>query len=174
MGNNDTFHICKCLGKSFTYDEYTDFVKGDSSSHTVFEHDGFKFNAWDVCLNPNMALEWQGKSCKFKVETAKSPNGRWDYGTDCWFVNGGVCHAACFVDGQDGFPTEKECVYAALKYFEENVHRKISEGKNRVELDDNGEPIKGSSTISHLRECLNQIRKFKEQYNPKQLSLFDF
>ena len=78
MGNNDTFHICKCLGKSFTYDEYTDFVKGESSSHTVFEYDGFKFNAWDVCLNPNMALEWQGKSCKFKVKTAKSPNGRWD------------------------------------------------------------------------------------------------
>ena len=174
MGNNDTFHICKCLGKSFTYDEYTDFVKDESSSHAVFEHDGFKFNAWDVCLNPNMALEWQGKSCKFKVETAKSPNGRWDYGTDCWFVNGGGCHAACFVDGQDGFPTEKECVYAALKHFEEEVLREISDRKNRVELDDNGEPAKGSSSISHLKECLNQIRKFKEQYNPKQLSLFDF
>lgn len=174
MENNDTFHICKCLGKSFTYDEYTDFVKGESSSHPVFEYDGFKFNVWDVCLNPNMALEWQGKSCKFKVETAKSPNGRWDYGTDCWFVNGGGCHAACFVDGQDGFPTEKECVYDALKYFEEKVLRKISEGKNRVELDYNGEPVKGNSTISYLKECLKQIRKFKEQYNPKQLSLFDF
>lgn len=118
MENNDIFHICKCLGKSFTYDEYEDFVKGESANYPVFEHDGFKFNVWDVCLNPNIALEWQGKSCKFKVETAKSQNGRWDYGTDCWLVNVGVCHAACFVNGQDGFLTEKECVYDALKHFE--------------------------------------------------------
>ena len=65
-------------------------------------------------------------------------------------------------------------MYDALKYFEEKVLRKISEGKNRVELDYNGEPVKGNSTISYLKECLKQIRKFKEQYNPKQLSLFDF
>ena len=173
MENNDIFHICKCLGKSFTYNEYVDFIKKNSPSHPVFYYDGFKFNVWDVCLNPNIALEWQGKSCKFKVKTAKSPNGRWDYGTDCWFANGGGCHAACFVDGQDGFPTEKECLYTALKHFEEKVLRKISEEKNHVELDDNLEHVKGSSTISHLKECFKQIRKFKEQYNQKQLSLFD-
>lgn len=169
MENNDIFHICKCLGKSFTYDEYEDFVKGESANYPVFEHDGFKFNVWDVCLNPNIALEWQGKSCKFKVETAKSQNGRLDYGTDCWLVNVGVCHAACFVNGQDGFLTEKECVYDALKHFEEKVLREISVCKSRVELNH----TEKSNTISHLNKCLNQIHKFKEQYNPRQLSLFD-
>ena len=173
MGNNDTFHVCKCLGKSFTYDEYVDFIKKNSPSHPVFYYDGFKFNVFDICLNPNIVLKWQGKSCKFKVEIAKSPNGRFEYGTDYWFVNECGCHAACFVDGQDGFPTEKECLYTALKHFDEILLCKISEGKNHVELDDNWEPVKGSSTISHLKECLKQIRKFKEQYNPKQLSLFD-
>jgi hypothetical protein len=82
-------------------------------------------------------------------------------------------HGAFFIDKSDkGFSSEKEAVYAALLETEEHCRIVMKETVNRNDVEDDDIEIKASVILPYLKKALNQIEKYKEIFNPKQLELW--
>lgn len=131
----------------------------------IFTHKSFGFNYCDVCLTPTVKVLIR-KPFRIKITTAESPNGRWDYGHDFELSTSGFSGPAIFCSSQEhGFASEKEAVYCALCAAERFILRAM-------------ENAEGSETskpdIPKLNVTLREIRKYKNLYDPSQLSLFGF
>lgn len=175
---SNVFHRCRCTGQTFTSKEWSDYCEAhrhDTREQSiVFTYEKFGFNISDVCLTPNVPAKFDKGSSHFEVRTARSPNGRWEYGYSYDFCRSSGCHAATFVSDQGkGFPGEKEAVYDALKFLEEICLREIDECRDRIEYDDAGNVVKNVSALPMLNQIQIQIRRYMRIYNPQQLSLFD-
>lgn len=119
-------HRCRCLDRNFTFEEWSDYLRANPSDGVVLTFGKFGFNIFDVCLTPNIPVDIRNKSCALEIETAQSPNGRWDYGIDLALHTEGSSHGARFIDNlSEGFPTEKEAIFDALLYSEQRTVRKI-------------------------------------------------
>lgn len=174
----EVFHRCRCTGQTFTDKEWSDYCvahRHDSRVQSVvFTCGTFGFNINDVCLTPNVPVKFDKGNYSIEVRTAQSPNGRWENGYSYNFCHSSGSHPVVFVSDQEqGFPSEKEAVYDALEYLEGRCLREIDESRDRVEYDDNGNVVKNVSVLPRLTGMLAQIRRYKEIYNPQQLSLFD-
>ncbi len=162
------FYTCRCLGQQFTFKEWGEYLEKNNSDGIVIKHGDFGFNIHDVCLTPNVVIDWHKNNCYFRVDTAQSMNGRWNYGyTYSTFYSGGGRGASFISNKNEGFATEKECVYAALIFMEERFKKDIDVGL----LDDNGNPYTRHN--SDVNVALKEIRKLKGRFNIVQLSLFD-
>lgn len=167
-------HRCRCTRQAFTFDEWCAYCKAHSSGEIVYTFGTFGFNINDVCMTPNVPVKWDKGNYGFEIRTAQSPNGRWEHG---YSYNTGISysgHPVGFVSNSgEGFPSEKEAVYDALKYFESRCIREIDEYRDRIEYDDDGNIVKNVSALPLLNQMLTQIRKYKEAYDPVQLTLFE-
>lgn len=172
-------HRCRCLGRDFTFNEWGTYLKENPSGGAVLAVGTFQFNIFDVCLNPNRPVRLANNFCNLEVRTARSPNGRWDCGYSINLHTEGCGHGAAFVDdGTQGFPTEKEAVYAALAYAEERTARKIKELEKAGDMpsgdcdEESERQPKASAVISSMRAFLKDIQSRRDWYDPRQLSLF--
>ena len=170
------FHICKSLNRTFTFEEWCDYCNNHRDrDEIVFRYCDFGFNICDVCLTPHIKVKWQGKAHnRFMIETAQSPNGRWSFGIGCIFATQGIGYAARYIaDENKGYPTEKEAVYIALLELERKAKVCISVMPD-CEYDEETETvISCTSKVANIKVALKEIEKYKEIYNPKQLTLFD-
>lgn len=173
-------HVCAVLGKQFSLREwkrYTEINGWEISDKVVTSDNGFKFNIYDVCLNPKIPVEWNdGKHNFFRVKLCQLRDGQWNYGYDYWFIDGGGSVGANYPKSNErGFMSEKEAITDCLKVFFENIQwiRKKTQMCS-VEYDDDGNII---DTSSYREAITNKIEKalleVQEKLNPRQLSLFD-
>lgn len=110
---------CRCLGREFTFDEWRDYFMAHphSMSETVHRNKyGFGFNIHDVCMNPDVDVSIESKYGSVEVKTARSDNGRWEYGyrstVGTWFYFG---HPCSFVAHKEhGFATKNDALFEAL------------------------------------------------------------
>ena len=172
---NNIHHVCKCTGQKFTFEEWGKYLK-ENHDDIVHCYKNFCFNICDVCLTPNVKIEWANKFCNFKITTAQSDNERWDFGLSYNFwTQGGCCGATYIGTLRDGYNTEKEAISAALNRIEENCQRVIDEilFRDGAPNDDGNElDIRGSSTLPILKDTMNKIKSYREVFNPCQLELF--
>lgn len=169
-------HFCKCLQKAFTYDEWVAYLKkhSNSGSEQVFICNGFGWNINDVCVNPRAVIQWGTGDCKFNINVVQCPNGRWMYAHEyCFHWTHSFRGAHFITDPNSGYASEKEAIYHALECIEKGCKQEIDETINRVEIDDDGELINNSSVVPRLNKALLQIGKYKDIFNPNQMSLFD-
>lgn len=174
MTRKRVHHRCRCTGETFSVEEWGVYCKAHSSEEIVYTFGTFGFNIHDVCMTPNVPVKWVKGQYYFEIRTAQSPNGRWEHG---YSYNSGISscsHPVVFVSKSgEGFPSEKEAVYDALNYLESRCIREIDECRDRVEYDDDGELINNSSVVLRLNKALFQIGKYKDIFDPNQMSLFD-
>ena len=130
------FHECRAAGLVFkTSDDWFKWLTDNSYDikKPVAEHEGFKYNINDVCINPHV-IEYSvedADNCGWKVMTAKTQFG-WIWGYS--IRNGGNGH-----DSPAGYPSrydavaifcgnEKEAAQDALtyiiRYLEDNARTK--------------------------------------------------
>ncbi len=178
MNRKRVHHRCGCTGQTFSSEEWSDYcvkhMHDTREQSIVFTYGTFGFNIHDVCITPNVPVKWVKGQYYFEIRTAQSPNGRWEHG---YSYNSGISscsHPVVFVSKSgEGFPSEKEAVYDALNFLEGRCVREIDESRNRIEYDDDGNVVKNVSALPLFNQMLTQIRRYKEIFNPEQLSLFD-
>lgn len=174
-------HRCRCLDRNFTFEEWVKYLReGNPSGEPVLTVGGeFQFNISDVCMTPRRPVRIEKNFCMLEIRTAQSLNGRWDYGINLELhTEGRHCGAGFIDDHEKGFPTEKEAIFDCLLYAEERTARRIEALEKRGDSpegddEESGREPKSSSVISSLRAFLKEIQRYKQHYDPKQLSLFD-
>lgn len=172
-------HRCRCLDRNFTFEEWSEYLRENPSGGAVLTVGSFQFNICDVCLTPNHPVRIGKNFCKLEISTAQSLNGRWDYGMNLELNTEGRHCGAGFIDyPEKGFPTEKEAIFDCLLYVEERTVQKIKVLEQRGDApegddEESGREPKSSAVISSMRAFLKEIQRYKQHYDPKQLSLFD-
>lgn len=107
------FHECRAAGLVFkTVSDWTDWLKENKSdsNNPVAEHDGFKYNIHDVCINPHV-MERKADGSYWTVKTAKTQYG-WIWGYDISLSSSGSGSPAGIF-----YETEKQAKYDALNYI---------------------------------------------------------
>lgn len=168
------FHTCNCLGRSFTSGQWSDFRKEEPKDGIVFRFGEFGFNVCDICITPRKAVDWQNKACHYVITTAQSPCGFWDFGLSCSVHNSGYGHGARFCkDETQGYPTEREAIYAALKRCKERTETEMKAAQT-PDWDDEEctGMMKNSAAYPYLKAGLKQLEYYLELFNPAQLTLF--
>lgn len=172
-------HRCRCLDRNFTFEEWSQYLRENPIREAVLTVGTFQFNISDVCLNPNRPVRIEKNRNYLEIRTAQSSNGRWDYGIDLGLYTEGRHCGAVFIDDPDeGFSTEKEAIYDCLVDTEKKVQEKIEQLEQRGDVpdyndDESEREPKTSATVSALKGFLKEIQRYKQYYDPKQLSLFD-
>lgn len=174
MKKSEPFHVTRCIGRSFTSEEWGEWCNTHKGGTTiVFTYKDFQFNEFDVCMTPHVKIDWKGNLAGLRIETAESPNGRWDYGIHYDFHLGGCGHAAGFISDQlRGYASEKEAVFAALLKAEEYIQREIKSLKGLRDGDEHEGDTKPSTCLSAANAFLSQIKIWKNSFDPRQLELF--
>lgn len=120
MKKTDVFTRIKCLDKVFTFAEWSEHCKAEREHPEKFtiaaEFHGFKYNYSDVCLNPEIAFEWQGtKGCQVKITLSESPDG-WSFGMSVQLGTYGSRHGCPYVEhgDRDCYETKDEAYEAAI------------------------------------------------------------
>lgn len=172
-------HVCAVLGKQFSLREwrrYTEINGWETCDKVVASVNGFDFNVNDVCLNPTIPVEWDdGGHNYFRVKLCQLRDGRWNYGYDYFFFDGGGSVGACYPKTPErGLLSEKEAVTDCLKVFFEEI-QKIRKHTQMcsIEYDEDGNVI---DTSSYRTAKTNKIEKalkdFQKKFDPRQLLLF--
>ena len=137
------FHRCECLNQ--------DFYEGDelpeafyNENLAVYTFKGFKFNFWDVCVNPE-TISHRYKGITYNVHIAEKSEG-------------------CFVNGYWIVSDNGEFQTGYLPNFTDNGFKSRNEA-----IVDVFKKLLGSYKLND-RFCKNMINK----YSNIQLSLFDF
>lgn len=179
----DIHHPCRCTGQQFTFKEWCAWIdnheKGglDSSKFVALSYNGFDFNIHDVCLTPNRPVRLFNAHCRVGVETAQSPNGRWDYGLNVNLHNASHLHGATFVDkAGNGYETEAAAILAALLNARKSAERELANcsGRSRSNPDNEDDDgfIKDSTLAPYIRNIIKQIDDQRRATAFKQLTLF--
>ena len=169
---NNIHHACKCTGQNFTFEEWGKYLK-ENHDDIVHRYKNFHFNICDVCLTPNVKIEWANKFCNFKIETAQSDNERWTFGYSYNFYNRGGGKGSTYVVKNDGFASEKEAIHSALILLSENCQRVISEIQFVGGIPDEEEGVqKSTPVLAELKGAFAKLAYYKELFNPRQLELF--
>lgn len=176
MEEDEVLFTCHCLGIVFTREEWGKWYdENKDKSDIVHTFNSFNYNIHDICINPNKPVSWRSGNNCFEITTAQSDNGRWNYGVNSWFGNAGGGYGCCFVGDNKikGYETEKAAIYAALEEVEDKVQRTIVQLAGVDDSSDDDDcAMMGRSHIPKLNVALNQIKKYKEEYNPRVLNLF--
>lgn len=179
------YHRCRCLDRNFTFEEWGAYLREtEYRNDAVFTAGAFAFNINDVCLNPSSPISFEcARGFHVAIETAQSPNGRWDAGYDiaCHFTNSS--RAAHFIDDpEEGFATEKEAVYDALRYAREVTQREMGiEERRATDLEDDDYYLdqgtrpatKKTAVLAMMQRLLACIEKQMDVYDPRQLTLWE-
>lgn len=140
-------------GKSLTIFDRIHFHAKSIILHTT--SDGFGFNINDICMNPHNVSYRFLHGISVNITTAKSDNGRWDYGILIKFKSCEYSRLVCYVDNEmKGYQNESSAIHSALNEADWFFRRKFNKYPNL------------------LRAVLNRIVKLKSIYEPRQLSIF--
>lgn len=131
------FHECRAAGKVFkTCEEWIAYVQEhkQTCSEVVAEHDGFKYNVNDVCINPNVRASYKIDNHHYwQVETAKTQYG-WIWGYDISLKESGSSCGAAYPSRYDNsaqfFETEDDALIDALSFIIRQLEGKKSKTKN--------------------------------------------
>lgn len=125
MGEKRLFyHECRAAGLVFkTVDEWTAWLaaNGNDVRKVVAEHDGFKYNINDVCVNPHVPAGYKiDKYHHFEVRTAKTQFG-WMWGYDITMATSGSSAPASYPSRYDDtamfYETEGQAAQDALSFI---------------------------------------------------------
>lgn len=157
--NDKIYHF----GLEYTPEEWSRLCQEHSPSDVVFTYKSFGFNRCEVCLTPTVEVLIR-KPFQIKITAAESPNGRWDYGHNFELSTSSFSGPAVFCSKPEyGFASEKEAVYHALCVAEKFILRAMENAEGSEA---------GKSDTPKLNMTLREIRKYKDMYDPSQLSLF--
>ena len=174
----NVFHRCPCNGRTFTSDEWSEWVRTHPCTEVVHQHGEFGFNIHGVCMTPRVCVDWKNSVCQIKITTAKSDNGRWDFGGSTYFWDRYASCPTCFVeDTAKGFDSEKKAIVAGLDWAKKYCQQVLDDIAFRGGIPDDDEeedksPARGVSVLPKLNEAMVRINQFKSLYNPQQLELF--
>lgn len=140
-----------------TPNDWYDFIRNKSPTEAVCSSNGFDFNAFNICMNPDIPVSIElDTNHNVEISTAQSPNGRWSYGMSCHTGASGYGHGASYIaDPEQGFASERAAIIAA-----------IDASRKRVEC--------SNDTSSKARLLLKALAEEREKYSLVQMSLFDF
>lgn len=178
MKENKHFHVCRTKGQNFTHEEYCEAISNLSSKTVIHSFGGFDFNFWDVCLNPEIVVEYTKGCYFFRVSICQSDNMRWSAGYDYWFNNGGACSGPSYSSSSYGYSSRMECIYETLKKLSIRLERSIEDVLAETNADSYDEesgyrPGNKKRRLAHLRACQKEMNKYLDLYDYKQLLLFD-
>lgn len=139
--------------------------------------DLFNFNSHRVCINPNSPVFIHTRNCSLVVYTAQLPNGSWNYGFNLEYCN--TLHSRPVVIYEcpsDCFYSETICIIDCIDKVELELTKRIEEiSKFYVDEEvfcDNESHLKSSTIVSSLNVFLKQLRNYRSNLDPLQLSLF--
>ncbi len=169
--NNNIIHTCHCLGRDFTVKEWRNAYEGPNKVVHIFN--GYKYNIYDVCLNPSILDLSQGKY-KLQIKYCQSDCGKWSVGIDYQLGNSGGYYGCSFLPSfKEGHISREAAIYAGLEFIKKKINTEIDNIKNNYEYDDNGNKIStGKSHIPHLRKLLSSVQKQLFLHRAAQLTLF--
>ena len=141
----------------------------------VFRYKEFGYNSSNVCVTPHTLVNWCHGDIFFKIETALSPNEKWDSALQ-YSIGGSGCGRMCslLTKNDPGYKTEKEGIYHELIWLEQKINSELEKSAIAMQHQDTEDeyPI-SKNMIPNLRLALKQVAVFKEQFNPSELNLFD-
>lgn len=141
----------------------------------VFRYKEFGYNSSNVCVTPHTLVNWCHGDIFFKIETALSPNEKWDSALQ-YSIGGSGCSRMCslLTENDPGYKTEKEGIYHELIWIEQKINSELEKSAIAMQHQDTEDeyPI-SKNMIRNLRLALKQVAVFKEQFNPSELNLFD-
>lgn len=153
------------FGLEYTPEEWARLYSEHTPSDVIFTYKSFGFNYCAVCLTPTVEVLIR-KPFRIEITAAESPNGRWDCGYSFDFSSSSSSGPAMFCAKPEyGFASEKEAVYHALRSAEKFVLRALENAEGSET---------GKSDTPKLNVTLREIRKYKDLYDPSQLSLFEW
>lgn len=172
MDNNQIIHTCHCLGQHFTVREWTKAYSDPKK--VVHTFNGYKYNIYDVCLNPTI-LDLTQDKYKLTIKYCQSDCGKWSVGIDYLLGNSGGYYGCSFLPSrEEGHISRGAAIYAGLKYSKNKIMTEIDKIKDYYEIDDNGNRIyTGQTHLPHLRKLLSTVQKQLFLHRTTQLTLFD-
>lgn len=121
MRKTDYFTRTKCLNKNWTNEEWNEYCKkswaGPEAYRVAAVYNGFEYNYSDICLNPEVAFEWQGKKgCRIRITLSESPDG-WSFGRNTQLGTCGSSHGCPYVErgDRDCYETKDKAYEAAIR-----------------------------------------------------------
>lgn len=112
----EIFHKSRVFGSSYTYEEWLSLP--DSIRYAEREDDGFKWNIFDCCCNPNITVIHRSSECDITVNTSKY-KGLW-YSAYSYSINAVEnfrLHKECLTCDNiaEGYPTEMNAIKGELE-----------------------------------------------------------
>lgn len=151
------------FGLEYTPEEWSRLYSEHTPSDVIFTYKSYGVNCCEVCLTPTVEVLIR-KPFRIEITAAERPNGRWDCGYSFNLSNSSSSGPAMFCYKPEcGFASEKEAVYHALCSAEKFVLRALESAEGSET---------GKSDTPKLNVTLREIRKYKDLYDPSQLSLF--
>lgn len=142
----------------------------------VFSYKEFGYNRCDVCVTPHTLVNWSSSYISFKIETAESPNEKWDSALNYRIADsGGGRKCFLLVKNDRGYLSEKEAIYQKLIRMEELVKSELNGGiitQQSHNVEEGNTPSRAMVIDLHL--ALKQISVFKNKFNPIELDLFGY
>lgn len=136
------FHTTRSIGKNFTDKEWwahCEDVRLGRNDGIAFEYHGFKYNYFDICINPKVAYSWRGKKSynSIQITISESPEG-WAYGLDVCLGASGSSHGCPFVKqgDKDQYQTADAAYEAAVRELCKIRDRRIKDADRTTEVND--------------------------------------
>lgn len=130
------FHECRAAGLVFeNVSDWTDWLKEHKYdiNKPVAEHDGFKYNINDVCINPHIMERKADTGSYFAVKTAKTQYG-WIWGYDISLSSSGSGSPAGYPSRYDKsaifYETEKQALHDALSFIIRQMENRKQQTKD--------------------------------------------
>lgn len=136
MAEREFHHECRAAGLTFkTFDEWSEWLTAHKYDITspIAEHEGFKYNVNDVCVNPHVKSYKIETNWEWQVKTAKTPDG-WIWGYNISTNTSGSAAPASYPRRDDDkaafFNTEDEASMDALNYIIRQLEGRKPKTKN--------------------------------------------
>lgn len=130
------FHECRAAGLVFeNVSEWTDWLRENKYdiNNPVAEHDGFKYNINDVCINPHVMERKADTGSYWAVKTAKTQYG-WIWGYDISLSSSGSGSPAGYPSRYDKsaifYETEEQALHDALSFIIRQMEGKKPQTKD--------------------------------------------
>lgn len=142
----------------------------------VFRYKEFGYNRCNVCMSPHTLVKWNNNYISFRIETAKSPDEKWDSALNYQIGDSGGGRGCFLLTGNNnGYRSEKEAIYSELIMFEERINSELREyavtPQSNSDIDD--DYTHSENKLNNLRMALKHIAIFKDRFNPRELDLFE-
>ena len=82
----------------------------------------FEFNEHDVCVNPNIPVQWDGKYTSVTIRTSQNKDGLWSFGESWQSSKNGYCGCGCpCVSTNAEYHSEKDAIIACIDKLKDRL-----------------------------------------------------